>query len=112
MINNPKKKTKGHIIGDMPNSFYRTHAIKTMQDVTRVLMHPIMRNMYELICRQEVSVTDIYVILRVEQSVVSQYLRILRAAKMVTTRREGKYIFYRHNKKTWNYIDAFLNDIA
>ena len=40
------------------------------------------------------TVTDIYVKLRLEQSVASQHLAILRKAGVVQTERDGKFIFY------------------
>jgi len=40
------------------------------------------------------TVTDIYTRLNLEQSVASQHLAILRKAKVVTTTRDGKFIFY------------------
>ena len=40
------------------------------------------------------TVTDIYLHFRLEQSVASQHLSILRLAKIVTTTRDGKFIHY------------------
>lgn len=44
------------------------------------------------------TVTDIYVTLRLEQSVVSQHLAVLRKAGIVKTERENKLIHYTLNK--------------
>lgn len=41
------------------------------------------------------AVTDLFVTLRLEQSVASQHLAILRKAGLVTTERRGKQIFYK-----------------
>jgi DNA-binding transcriptional ArsR family regulator len=40
------------------------------------------------------TVTEIYVKLRLEQSVASQHLAILRKAGYVNTTRDGKFIYY------------------
>ena len=40
------------------------------------------------------TVTQIYVKLRLEQSVASQHLAVLRRAGIVATERQGKYIYY------------------
>jgi DNA-binding transcriptional ArsR family regulator len=40
------------------------------------------------------TVTDMYIKLRLEQLVASQYLVILRRAKVVVTDRQGKFIYY------------------
>lgn len=42
----------------------------------------------------EVKVTEIYVGLRLEQSVCSQHLAILRREGIVKTKRDGKFILY------------------
>lgn len=46
---------------------------------------------------QRMTVTSIHRKLDLDQSVVSQHLAILRAAGLVITEREGKYIFYSVN---------------
>lgn len=43
------------------------------------------------------TVTQLYVKLRLEQSVASQHLAILRKAGLVSTERQGKFIFYSVN---------------
>ena len=43
---------------------------------------------------KKMTVTELYVKLRLEQSVASQHLAILRRAGIVTTVRNGKFIFY------------------
>ena len=44
--------------------------------------------------RQEITVTEIYTQLKIEQSVASQHLRILRDARLVKFQRDGKKIYY------------------
>jgi DNA-binding transcriptional ArsR family regulator len=43
---------------------------------------------------KKLTVTEIYVHLRLEQSVASQHLAILRRAGIVKTQRDGKFIYY------------------
>lgn len=45
----------------------------------------------------ELTVTDIYIKLRIEQSVASQHLAILRRAGVIKAFRQGKFIFYSIN---------------
>jgi DNA-binding transcriptional ArsR family regulator len=53
-------------------------------------------------------VQDIYRKLKIEQSVTSQHLAILRNANLVTTKREGKCIYY-----SVNYLELdFLHKTA
>jgi DNA-binding transcriptional ArsR family regulator len=51
--------------------------------------------------------------LRLEQSVASQHLAILRRAGVVTTTREGKFIYYSVNHKRlaeiYSYVEQLLN---
>lgn len=65
----------------------------------RAINHKLRKDMIALLEENEkMTVTDLYVKLRLEQSVASQHLAILRKANIVETEREGKFIFYRLNK--------------
>ncbi len=67
--------------------------------VLRALHHPLRRSLIETLeANKEMVVTDIYVKHRLEQSVASQHLAILRKAGIVNTRRDGKFIYYSLNK--------------
>ena len=66
--------------------------------VLRAVNHELRQQILQQIHKkQRISVTAIYVKLRLEQSVASQQLAILRNAGFVTTEREGKQIFYSVN---------------
>ena len=66
--------------------------------ILRALNHKLRQQLLKLIDEnQKITVTEIYVNLRLEQSVVSQHLAILRRAGIVITKREGKFIFYSLN---------------
>jgi len=73
--------------------------VKKAQQMLRALNHPLRRRLMELISENsnKMNVTDMYVMLRLEQSVASQHLAILRSAGLVTTRRDGKQIYYSIN---------------
>lgn len=58
------------------------------------------------------SVTDIYIRLRVEQSIASQHLAVLRKAGVVVAARSGKGIYYSINLNKLNKIIDFSNDVA
>lgn len=61
----------------------------------RALDHEVRQQIVALLDEGErLSVTDIYVRLRLEQSVISQHLAILRTAEVVHTQRQGKFIQY------------------
>ena len=72
---------------------------KKAQSIFRALNHKLRQVILSTIEEggNKMPVTDLYVKLRLEQSVASQHLAILRKAKLVTTQREGKWIFYSVN---------------
>lgn len=57
------------------------------------------------------TVTDIYIKLRLEQAVVSTHLTILRRAGIVTTERQGKFIYYSLDKERVAEIVTFIDNI-
>ena len=62
--------------------------------VYRAINHKLRRQILEQLQPGPKTVTEIYVGLRLEQSVASQHLGILRKAKLVATARTGKHINY------------------
>jgi ArsR family transcriptional regulator len=64
-------------------------------DVLRALAHPLRMKIIEFVDKNKtVNVNKIYNTLKLEQSITSQHLKILRAAGIVHTHREGKFIHY------------------
>jgi DNA-binding transcriptional ArsR family regulator len=60
--------------------------------------HKLRQQMLQLIHKNgRMTVTEIYKYFRIEQSVASKFLGMLRAAGFVVTEREGQYIFYSVN---------------
>jgi len=69
--------------------------------VFRAINHKLRQQIIKFINQNgKITVTQIYVKLRLEQSVASQHLAILRKAGFVTTERDGKFIYYTvdHNR--------------
>ena len=78
--------------------------------ILRALNHKLRYQILKLLDDQKrMPVTEIYVKLRIEQSVASQHLAILRRAGIVTTERTGKFIFYSPN---YTRIDEVLKLVA
>ena len=74
------------------------HNLKKGALVLRALNHKLRQQIIALIeVEQKITVTEIYVKLRLEQSVASQHLAILRRAGIVNTQRDGKFIYYTVN---------------
>jgi DNA-binding transcriptional ArsR family regulator len=69
--------------------------------VFRAINHKLRQQILKFINQNgKITVTQIYVKLRLEQSVASQHLAILRKAGFVVTERDGKFIYYSvdHNR--------------
>lgn len=63
--------------------------------ILRAINHKLRMQILKLIhAHSKLTVTEIYVKLRLEQSVASQHLAILRRAGLVNTERDGKFIYY------------------
>jgi ArsR family transcriptional regulator, virulence genes transcriptional regulator len=58
------------------------------------------------------TVTQLYINLRLEQSVASQHLAILRKAGIVLAERDGKFIFYTINPHRIGEINKFVKNLA
>ena len=66
--------------------------------VIRAVNHKLRQKILHVIHENKrIAVTKIYVTLRIEQSVASQHLAILRRLGFVKTERKGKSIFYSVN---------------
>ncbi|MCO6498378.1 MAG: helix-turn-helix transcriptional regulator [Chitinophagaceae bacterium] len=84
-------------------------AAMVLRAVNHGLRQKIIQTIYE---HKRISVTDLYVKLRLEQSVASQHLAILRKANVVTTVREGKFIYYAVNHERIDSIMNFVNNLV
>ncbi len=81
--------------------------------VLRAINHKLRQRVINLLEEnQRMTVTDIYIKLRLEQSVASQHLAILRKAGVVQTERQGKYIFYTLDKERINQISRLVEELA
>lgn len=78
----------------------------------RALNHSLRKAIVDLVNQKgEVTVTEIFVELRTEQSVASQHLAILREAKWLSTRRDGKFIYYSVNHERFNQIANIIGEL-
>ena len=75
--------------------------IKKSSFIFRVLNNKFRQQILKLLeAQSRLTVTEIYVQLRLEQSVASQHLGVLRQAGIVKTEREDKFIYYAlHNRR-------------
>lgn len=78
----------------------------------RGVNHKVRQRMLDIMeANGKVSVTDLYIKLRMEQSQTSQHLAILRRAGVVNAERQGKIIFYSVNHKRLNQINKIAQEL-
>lgn len=88
------------------------HNIKKAALVLRSLNHKLRQQIIKTIFEsQRLTVTELYIKLRLEQSVASQHLAILRKAGIVKTERDGKFIFYSINPARIESINDFVKKL-
>jgi DNA-binding transcriptional ArsR family regulator len=78
----------------------------------RALNHKLRQEILKMIDEHgKVTVTELYVKLRLEQSVASQHLAILRKAGFVKTIRDGKFIYYSVNVDRMQELNKFVDQL-
>jgi DNA-binding transcriptional ArsR family regulator len=107
--------------GKTPDTFTQTHlnypvleplAIKKASLVFRALNHALRQQMINIIQQKDrVSVTEIFIDMRLEQSVASQHLAILRRAGIVKPDRDGKFMYYRINSERLDLINKVIKEL-
>ncbi|MGB3800585.1 MAG: metalloregulator ArsR/SmtB family transcription factor [Lewinella sp.] len=81
--------------------------------ILRALNHDLRQQIIQLLCDEgSLNVTDIFVNLRVEQSVASQHLAILRKADIVVRERKGKFIHYDIDRSSLHRINDLVSRLA
>jgi DNA-binding transcriptional ArsR family regulator len=86
--------------------------VKKASLVLRALNHKLRQQMVKMLDeKQRMTVTEIYVALRLEQSVASQHLAILRRAGIVKTERDGKFIYYHVNYDRLDQINQMISEL-
>ena len=81
--------------------------------ILRSINHKLRQQIIKLLDEfQKMTVTEIYVKLRLEQSVASQHLAILRRAGIVSTSRDGKFIYYSVNYTRLAEVVQFVETLV
>lgn len=81
--------------------------------VLRAVNHDLRQEIISLLLEHgQLTVTEIYIRIRQEQSVASQHLAILRRAKVVKTQRDGKFIHYSIDPDRLEQITRLVEELA
>ncbi len=87
----------------------------TYETTLTALADPTRRRIYERVHRRPHTVSELTEIASVSQPAVSQHLRVLEEAKLVTQRREGTRRFYRATPEGLaglrRYIESLWDDV-
>lgn len=84
--------------------------VKKAALILRAVNHKLRQQILKLIDENgKITVTELYVKLRLEQSVASQHLAILRKAGFVNTDRDGKFIYYSINTSRIEDVNQFVD---
>jgi DNA-binding transcriptional ArsR family regulator len=86
--------------------------VKKAALILRAVNHKLRQQILKLIDEHgKVTVTELYMKLRLEQSVASQHLAVLRKAGFVTTTRDGKFIYYSVNTSRMLELNRFVEEL-
>lgn len=80
------------------------HSLLALADPTR-------RQLLERLCRRDHTVGELVTLTHVSQPAVSQHLRVLHRAKLVTIRPEGNRRFYRANREGLDHLRQYLESM-
>lgn len=81
--------------------------------ILNTLSHDLrMKILATIEAEKEMSVTPIYKKLKIEQSVASQHLALLKKAGFVTANKVGRYVMYSVNRKRINEIAALSEQMV
>ena len=111
--NQPKDQNVETLLGASPTLKFNLQSLKKAALVLRALNHKLRQQILGLIdTEKRITVTEIYVKLRIEQSVASQHLAILRRAGIVVTKRDGKFIHYTVNHSRIDEMKKFVQELV
>ena len=86
--------------------------VKKAALILRAVNHKLRQQILKLIDEHgKITVTELYMKLRLEQSVASQHLAVLRKAGFVKTTRDGKFIYYSVNSDRLTELNKFVDEL-
>lgn len=118
IINQPIKRNKAEVLSFIPKEQQQEitlelSVLKRALLTLRAVNHPLRKEMLQMIeQKKKVTVTELYTRLRIEQSLASQQLGLLRKAGAIVATRDGKFIYYSINQKRVHEIAKFVDKLA
>lgn len=87
----------------------------TYSKTLTALADPTRRKLFDRLRRKDHTVGELAVAARISQPAASQHLRVLREARLVTSRRDGTRNYYRANRRgvaeLRKYVESMWDDV-
>jgi ArsR family transcriptional regulator len=91
---------------------FNQEVLDKASELLRAVSHQLRLSIIRLLDQKgEINVNQIYTSLRLEQSITSQHLKVLRTSEVVITRRDGKMIYYSLNYPRIEMVQKISSDI-
>ncbi len=82
--------------------------LSQMVRIHKALSEPNRLKLLKLLLEHELCVCEMVAVLNISQPLVSQHLRVLKTARLVTERRDGKWVYYRTDETALNkFMDTW-----
>ena len=97
----------------MENYVFNKENIEKAAELLKAVSQPLRFKILNVINeKKEVNVNVIYNTLKIEQSIISQHLKMLREVEAVITRRDGKKIYYTINYDKLNTMQQGIRSFG
>ncbi|MFT4644331.1 MAG: DNA-binding transcriptional ArsR family regulator [Planctomycetota bacterium] len=106
------KKMKDLQVGKDKSTVVKAETLFTAVMTLRAINNPLRKRIIDLVnANTDITVTKIYKKLKIEQSVASQHLAILRKSGFLTATRNGKFIYYNANVERFAEISKIIEQM-
>tara|TARA_B110000908_G_C10235047_1_gene442810 strand:+ start:1608 stop:1943 length:336 start_codon:yes stop_codon:yes gene_type:complete len=106
------KKMKDLQVGKDKSTVVKAATLYTAVMTLRAINNPLRKRIIDLVnANTDITVTKIYKKLKIEQSVASQHLAILRNSGFLTATRNGKFIYYNANVERFEEISKIIEQM-
>ncbi len=97
---NPLPHDHGHLSGELRLEMPKSETFETVSELMKMMSDGKRIQIFWLLCHCEECVINISALLETSSPVVSHHLKLLKTAGLITSRREGKEVYYTAAKTT------------